>query len=99
MSEIIPIGVVERDATERVPPKELRDEESTVVVFHLHRSDDPGPRRGRGDRRLSPGRRSARARTTAGNGRLRWREAGTPALTVVGPGGETLRIALDPDVI
>lgn len=32
MRESTPIAVVERDTTERVPPKELRDDESSVVV-------------------------------------------------------------------
>lgn len=32
MPEVAAIGVVEREAVERVPPKELRDEESTIVV-------------------------------------------------------------------
>lgn len=32
MTDVTPVGVVERDAEERVPPKELRDAESTVVI-------------------------------------------------------------------
>lgn len=32
MSEVPPIGVVEHEATESVLPKELRDDENTIIV-------------------------------------------------------------------
>lgn len=32
MTDVTPVGTVERDTAERVPPKELRDEESTIVI-------------------------------------------------------------------